>query len=45
MILMNMFAGKQWRGRHREQTSGHSGGRRGWDGLREQHENIYTVPC
>ena len=27
MVLMNLFAGQQWRNRHREQTYGH--GRRG----------------
>ena len=26
-VLMNLFAGQQWRHRHREQTYGHS---RGW---------------
>ena len=26
MVLMNLFAGQQWRCRHREQTCGHSGG-------------------
>ena len=32
MVLMNLFAGKQWRDRHREQTYGYgeTGGRRGW---------------
>ena len=35
MVLMNLFAGKQWRHRHREQICGHSSGRRGWDKLRE----------
>ena len=25
MVLMNLFAGQQWRNRHREQTYGHSG--------------------
>ena len=27
MVIMNLFAGQQWRWRHREQTCGHSGGR------------------
>ena len=36
MVFMNLFAGQQWRCRLREQT-GFSGGRRGWDELREQH--------
>ena len=35
MILMNLFAGQEWRHRHREQTCGHSRGRRGRDELRE----------
>ena len=26
MVLMNLFAGPQWRDRYREQTCGHSGG-------------------
>ena len=25
MVLMNLFAGQQWRNRHREQTYGHGG--------------------
>ena len=35
MVLMNLFAGQQWRVRRKEQTFGHSEGRRGWDDLRE----------
>ena len=36
MVLMKLFAGEQWRQRHREQTYGHGGrGRRGWDVWRE----------
>ena len=34
-VLMNLFAGKEWRRRRREQTCGHSGERRAWDELRE----------
>ena len=34
MVLMKLFAGQQWRHRHREQTSGHGGGRVG-DGKRK----------
>ena len=26
MVLMNLFAGQQWRHRHREHTCGHGGG-------------------
>ena len=43
MILINLFSGEQWRRRHREQTCGHSRGRRGWDELREQRGNIYIT--
>ena len=35
---MNVSAGQQGRCRHRKQTCGHSGGRRGRDELREQQE-------
>ena len=35
MVLMNLFAGQQWRYRHRDQACGHSGGRRGRDELKE----------
>ena len=37
MEPMNLFAGQQWRRRHREQTYGHRwvGGRRKWDEWRE----------
>ena len=35
MILMNLFAGQQRRPRHRKQTCGLTGGRRGRDELRE----------
>ena len=31
MVLMNLFAGQQWRCRHREQTCGHSAWRIWWD--------------
>ena len=45
MVLMSLFAGQQQRRRHREQTCGHSRGRRGWDGLRESHGNIHMTTC
>ena len=38
VVLMNLFAGKEWRNRHR-----HSGGRRWWDKLKEYHSRIYTA--
>jgi len=31
--------------RHRKQTCGHSGGRRGWDELGKQHGNRYIIIC
>ena len=43
MILTDLFAGQQGRHRQREQTCGHSGGRRGWDGLTDSTET-YTLP-
>ena len=45
IVLMNLFSGQQWGCRQREQTCGHSRGRRGWDEWREQHGNIYTNIC
>ena len=35
IVLMNLFAVWQWEHVHREQTCGHSTGKRGWDELRE----------
>ena len=35
MVLINLSAGQLGRYRHREQTYGHDGERRGWDELRE----------
>ena len=43
VVLMNLFAGQQWRRRHRKQTYGHSGGRREWGEWREHHGNIYIT--
>ena len=47
MVCMNRFVGQQQqlRGRHREQTGGHSGGGRELDEWREQHGNIYITTC
>ena len=44
-VLMNLFAGQQLKGRHREQTSVHNEGERRWDDLREWHWNIYNTIC
>ena len=35
MVLMVLHAGQQRRHRRKEETFGHSGGRRGWDDLRK----------
>ena len=45
MVLMNIFAGQQWRLRQRKKTCGHRGGRGGWEEQRENHGNIYTTIC
>ena len=47
MVLMNLFAGQQWRCRHGGQTYGHGPGgeRREWDEWRELHGSIYTTIC
>ena len=36
MVLMNLFAGKEWRHRYREKTYGHSEERKEWDEQRKQ---------
>ena len=43
MVLMNLFAGKEWRFRYREWTCGHSGGRKEWDKWRKQHPGTYSA--
>ena len=40
IVLMNLFARQEQRCRHRQQTSGYSGGRRGWDKLRSTETQI-----
>ena len=40
MVLKNLFAGKQWRNRHREQTYGHGG--RGGEGEMYGKSNMET---
>ena len=40
MVLKNLFSGKQWRNRHREQTYGH--GERGGEGEMYGKSNIET---
>ena len=43
MVLMKLFAGQQWRHRHREQTYGQEGrgGRSGCNVWREEHGNLH----
>ena len=31
MVVVNLFAGQEWRHKHRELTGAHSEGRRGWE--------------
>ena len=40
MVLKNLFAGQQWRNRHREQTYGH--GKRGGEGEMYGKSNLET---
>ena len=41
MALMNLFAGQEWRCRHREQICGHSRGREGGAKLESTLKNIH----
>ena len=43
MVLINLFAGQEYRYKHREQTCRHSGGREGGTN-REGSTEIYTLP-
>ena len=46
MVLMNLFAGQQWRNRHREQTYGH--GERGGEGemfVKSTNMETYITIC
>ena len=40
VALMDLFAGQHWRRKYKEQTCGPSGGRRGWDELRDERGNV-----
>ena len=45
MVLMNLYAGQQWRDRHREQTYG-DGERRGKGEMyRKSNMEAYTTIC
>ena len=48
MVLMNLFAEKEWSPGYREQTYGESGTNglgSEWDKWRRQHQHIHTVRC
>ena len=47
MVLMNLFAGQQWRNRHREQTYGQGkrGGGRGREMYGENNMETYITTC
>ena len=45
MVLVNLFARKEWRWRCRDWTWGHSGGRSERDEWRKQHQHIHTIIC
>ena len=43
MVMITLNAGQKKRHRCIEQTFGFCGRRRGWDDLREQHQNMYII--
>ena len=43
MVTITLHARQKKRHRCTEQTFGLHGRRRGWDDLREQHQNMYTI--
>ena len=45
MVTITLYARQKKRHRCTEQTFGLYGRRRGWDDLREQHRNMYTIKC
>ena len=45
MVMITLYARQKKRHRYIEQTFGPYGRRRGWDDLREQHRNMYTIKC
>ena len=46
MVLINLFAGQQWRNRHREQTYGHVGREEGEDEMYgESNMETYNTIC
>ena len=45
MVMITIYAGQKKRRIRIEQTFGLYGRRRGWDDLREQRRNMYTIKC
>ena len=45
MVMITLYAKQKKRHRCTEQTFGLYGRRRGWDDLREQHQNMYIIKC
>ena len=45
MVMITLCARQKKRHRCIEQTFGLCGRRRGWDDLREQHQNMYIIKC
>ena len=45
MVMITLYVRQKKRHRCIEQTFGLYGRRRGWDDLREQHQNMYMVKC
>ena len=43
MVMITLHAKQKKRHRYTEQTFGLCGRRRGWDVLREQHQNMYII--
>ena len=43
MVMITLYANQKKRHRCTEQTFGLCGRRRGWDVLREQHQNMYII--
>ena len=45
MVMITLYTKQKKRHRCIEQTFGLDGRRQGWDDLKEQHRNMYTIKC
>ena len=45
MVMITLYARQKKRHKCIEQNFGLYGRRRGWDDLREQYQNMYTIKC